>query len=142
MVVQEEYWRQLRAPKPSRGFTVAGRREIQQSETLEEQRVAHRRVQGCDESFGRIELVLRHLRVGRKRSFALTAFSRVLEQLHEASYPQQGQRKACRQQRVDHASRRWEQRPPRSTHLSTPEGESCIVDERHCRVRGPKLFMN
>ena len=101
------------APEPARGFAEAGGREIEQAEPLEQRRIRHRRVQRRDEPFGRVQLGQRR-RARTSRSAASRsrpgACAPAVDQPQDA---EQRQRKPGREQRIDHAGGRRQQRPAR-----------------------------
>ena len=134
--VKQKPWRELRPAEPSCGFRVAGGGEIEQRQALEERRIGHGRVERRDQLFGRVQFVLRHLRVGAQRRLAFRSVRGVLQHVEQPCDPQERQRKAGRQQRVDHARCRRQQRPPRSAHLPAAKRQPWRVHERqHARAR-------
>src|SRR5918994_2100323 len=122
--------------EPSHGFAVARRREVQQRKALEPLEIFHRGVQRADELFGGIELGEGLTSILRESLLKRGGRRRVpFEEPGEAENAEKGQRKASREQRIDHAGGRRQQRPARTSRDRDPERETRHVDERAKRAR-------
>ena len=88
MRLQQETGRQFRLAEAPRRLAVAGRREIEQRQPLEQRNVRHAGVQRRDQLLGRVELVDRRLLILMKRRFAIRTRPGVLEDSQQPSDPE------------------------------------------------------
>ena len=115
MRAEQEPRRQFGPAEAARRLAEAGGREIQQAEPLEERRIVHRRVQRGDQAFGRVQFRERRPLVRRQAPRRGPRPGDVRSS--RSTQPQdaeQRQRKAGREQRIDHAGGRRQQRPRRA----------------------------
>jgi hypothetical protein len=125
----------IRAAKTPRRFAETCRRKVQKTESLEERRIVHRRIERGHELFGDVEFSERGQLVRPQRRVPLGPRRCALEHVDEAQDPQQRQWKAGREQRIDHAGCRRQKRPIRSRRFRAAKGEPRRV---HHRQHGPR----
>ena len=140
MRAEQESGRQLGPPEPARRFAEAGGREVEQAEPLEERRIVHRRVQRGDQAFGRVQLRERRLLVREEGRVTVATRRRALQEIDQAQDAEQGQRKAGREQRIDDAGGRRQERPRRPRNPRAAEREAGRVDERQHGARRAELI--